>query len=169
MKSKSMNMLILALLMVSMAGIGLMLKVNAAQREFEKSIQIDSEQITAGGSYEENLSFELLCFYPGVEKGYTLAITAPEASEYKLSLDFNETQEGDLEKYLDVSIECGSVKVTRSLEALFAEGEKTQFICDLKKGEKVKIYINYSMPLETGNESQGAEAYFDIIFTAELN
>ena len=169
MKSKSINILLLSMLTLSIAGMGLALKVDAAQREFEKSIQIDSEQMAEDGTYEEEIAFELLCFYPGVEKGYTLAISAPETNEYTLTLDFNETQDGELKNYLDVEISCGEITVNRTLAALFADGEVTQFVCALEKGEEVKIDISYSMPLETGNEAMGAEAFFDILFTAELN
>lgn len=146
---------ILTLCAVATAFIGLLLWFNLKTDGVlasKTTLKIDSAST-------KTLTAEIKDIYPGESGEYEINLTGDGASAYIVKLDFKKRGDGTLGKYLTVTISTGSVTVEKSLEELF-EGAEVELGANAEK-----ITIKYSMPLDVGNEAQGAKTsfYLDVI------
>lgn len=152
---------ILTLSVVALTVIGVLLWFNLKDNGSLK----DHTTITFNGETTKTLKAEIGGFYPGKSVDYTIEISDKGAADFNVSLVFRKNdkvkpEENTLGKYVNVRIAAGEETFEGNLEELF--GEET-----IKLGRNSqKITITYTMPLEIGNEAQGAEARFFIDITA---
>lgn len=150
---------ILTLCAVATAFIGLLLWFNLKTDgvlSSKTTLKIDS-------AATKTLTAEISGVSPGDSREYEINLAGDEASAYVVKLDFRKRGDGTLGKYLYVTVSTESVTVEKSLEELFDDGQ-----VELGKNAE-KITIRYSMPLDVGNEAQGANVFFylDVIASAE--
>lgn len=107
----------------------------------------------------KTLKMEIDGFYPGKTVDYNLILNNSNIKDYNVTLKFKNDNGGALKKYLNVKITVNNETITKPLED-FLQGNS---IC---LGNSVtKINISYTMPIETGDEAQGAS----VTFFVELN
>ncbi len=152
---------IFTLAVVAMTVVGVLLWVNIKDNGNLKG----NTTITFGGETTKTLKAEISGFYPGKSADYTIEITDKGAADYDVSLVFRKNEKvkpekNTLGKYVNVRIVAGEKTFEGNLEELFG-GETVNLGRDSQK-----IIITYTMPLEIGNEAQGAEARFFIDITA---
>ena len=116
--------------------------------------------INSQGEAEKVLSIQALNLAPGQTRQYTLNLLSQSAKEYRIRLNFIPKGSGTLQNFITVEIKAGDVAVTRPLHELF---DGTTVDIDSRGADK--IFINYIMPENVGNEAQGAQASFDIRLT----
>lgn len=151
---------ILTIAVVAMTVIGVLLWFNIKGDGNLK----DKTTVTFGGETTKTLKAEIAGFYPGKSADYTIEISDKNAADYNVSLVFRKNEDVEPEKntlgnYLTVRIVAGDVTFEKNLNELFG-GETI----NLGRNSQ-KITITYTMPLEIGNEAQGAEARFFIDLT----
>ena len=155
---------ILTIAVVAMTVIGVLLWFNIKDEGNLK----DKTTVTFNGETTKTLKAEIAGFYPGKSADYTIEISDKGAADYNVSLVFRkngdvEPEKNTLGNYLNVTIVAGDVTIEKNLNELFG-GEKI----NLGRNSQ-KITITYAMPLEIGNEAQGAETRFFIDLTASEN
>ena len=107
----------------------------------------------------KTLKMEIDGFYPGKTVDYNLILNNSNIKDYNVTLKFNNDNGGALKKYLNVKITVNNETITKPLEDFL----QSNSIC---LGNSVtKINISYTMPVETGDEAQGAS----VTFFVELN
>ena len=152
---------ILICLTVVMSLIGLLIWYNVAKTAGEKNpMEVD---ITLNGNTTRELSVDFKDLNPGTDGQYVINLKAQNAKDYSVVLRFH--GEGKIKDYIDVEI-------TTDAEGFECEKKK---LADLLDGEEIalgkgatRITVSYSMPVDVGNEAQGAEANFFIELVASL-
>ena len=87
---------------------------------------------------------------------------------YSVVLDYNETEDGGLKKFVDVEVKLNDETIyTDSLEDLLMEGETIDFSTDLFSATPAVIKIIYKMSDKIKNEAQETFADFDIKLSIE--
>ncbi|MGN1093712.1 MAG: hypothetical protein ACI4SC_01885 [Candidatus Neoclostridium sp.] len=119
-------------------------------------------EISLDGETTRDLRVDISNIVPGSSHQYDILLTASNAREYSVVLKF--VGDGEIKDYVDIEIITDGENLA---------GEKKR-LADLLGNEVAlgkgasRITIVYSMPLETGNEAQSTEAWFDIELTATL-
>lgn len=115
--------------------------------------------ITVNGEVEKSYKAELSSFYPGNTQVCNISLKGKSSNDFYITLNFRDV-EGDLQKYINVKIIVDNIVFERNLSDLFTDDE-------IHLGKNVQnIKICYTMPEDTGNESQGLYAKFYIDFVA---
>lgn len=115
--------------------------------------------IEVNGETSKTLKAEIKGLYPGKTEEYTILLKGDSTEEYSITLNFFDDNGGELKKYIVVRIETNNNSIEKSLEELL-EGE----LISLGQGV-TEITILYTMPIDVGDEAQGAS----IVFYVELN
>ncbi|MBR2614375.1 MAG: hypothetical protein IKC71_02110 [Clostridia bacterium] len=115
--------------------------------------------IKISGETNKNLKSEIKGLYPGKTVDYVISLKGETAEEYFVSLNFHNDNGGELKKYVVVAIVTDNGTIQKTLEELL-DGEP------LSLGQGVtEIKLSYAMPIDTGDEAQGAS----VVFYVELN
>ena len=94
---------------------------------------------------------------PGDTVEYAMAINSDLPGDCILTLDFEELNEGALKDHLYVKVEVEGEVVANCLLAELIDGEGAINVpCKVKKHKDLEIRLEYSLPLETGNEVKNA-------------
>lgn len=118
--------------------------------------------------YKDNEIFKQIMvefdtFHPGDEKKYALQFEGVYDGKYALNFDFNEINNGDLKKYLNVVIKKnGEIIYSSSLLDLISGNCDLYSELIILKREVVEFEIYFIMPETIGNEAQNAEGTFNI-------
>ncbi len=115
--------------------------------------------INLNGETVETLKMDIDGFYPGKTVDYNITLNGDATNDYIVSLKFYNDNGGALKKYLNVKITANNETLTKPLED-FLTGNSIYVGNGVKK-----ITISYMMPIETGDEAQGAS----VSFFVELN
>ena len=114
----------------------------------------------------QSVKFENLSLVPGQECEYTIRLEKVSMDECDLSLDFVETDEGELKKFARVKIIAnGEVLCDEKLADAF-EGESVVLPVDFGESKNTELKIVYYLPTEVGNEAKNATAAFELRLTA---
>jgi len=151
---------VIALSVVMMVGVGIMLYTNVT--EDDRNV-ID---IPLGEGDTKKITFESLALVPGEQCSYDIELDHEVQKQYDLILDFYEIEEKSLKDSARVRIESGGVPIYDELLATAFEDENIKFPVDFDKDMNTAFKVTYYMPLEVGNEAQGAEALFELRLTA---
>ena len=161
MKNRSINMLIVSLLLLGVFSVILTVFLWQAKEDFPKDITVDE-----GGVTETILAVRDLKLNPTESKEYSVNLFCAASGGYDISLDYEETVNGRLKQFVSVTIKANDTVVYEGgLMALLDGNEVIRFNGELrnKKDEKpLVLTIIYHMPRSVGNEAQGTYADFDI-------
>ncbi len=155
------RVLILALCIYALIGIVFFFYIRQAQSDFTEEITVE-----INGATTSVLKIGELNLKPGEDREYAVKLKSRADGEYKIGLNFAETTDGGLKGFIDTEITCGGETYTKTLLELLSGEEEIAFICPLKGDVATRIFIHYYMPIEVGNEAQGAVADFDVVLTA---
>ena len=121
---------------------------------------------------ESNVNFEHLSLFPGESCEYTLSFISEEANEYDVILEYyeKEAEKGHvLKDYARVRIESGDELVCDELLSAVFDGRVFRLPVNVKKAQNTQLRLSYYLPVDVGNEAQGAEAFFGLKITATNN
>ena len=119
---------------------------------------------------EGAVEFREMLVHPGETVGHTVLLTSEVEGECELSVSFKEYKPNllanELKKYVYVTVTLGDAVICESvlLEELFSTELEAQ-VCELDSKEPLELDISFHMPIETGNEAEFTEAYFDVIIS----
>ena len=115
--------------------------------------------VEINGETSKTLKADIKGLYPGQTVDYTISLTGDYAEEYSTTLNFFGDNGGALKKYMLVCIATENVTLEKPLQELL-DGEA------ISLGQGIsQVTISYTMPIETGDEAQGAS----VVFYVELN
>ena len=160
MKNRSANILIVALLLLVMMSVILIVFLEKAHEEFPENITVEANGVT-----ESILPIRDLRLTPTEAQEYSVNLVCEASGSYYIFLDYEETVDGGMKPFVDVTITCGDLVVyTGSLEDLFKEDNILQFEGNLESKEKPPLVLTfrYEMPHHVGNEAQGTYSDFDV-------
>ena len=133
-------------------------------RDDDQSIQVEIEE-----GESSVVEFEKLGLVPGQSVEYTLYLSSDDGPTKTVHFDFYETADSPLKDYVYVKMFFAGEEICDSLLADVMSDAPIEFEADLSTGDKYEITIIYYMPLEVGNEAEGAEAWFDLYITAQFH
>lgn len=119
----------------------------------------DKTVVEINGETSKTLKAEIKGLYPGKTEEYTILFEGDSAEEYIITLNFFDDNGGDLKNYILVRIETNNSSIEKPLNELL-DGD----LVSLGQGV-AEIKILYTMPIDTGDEAQGAS----VVFYVELN
>lgn len=158
MKNRSINMLIVALLLIAALSVTLITFLAKAKEDFPKDIRVNAD-----GESETILAVRDLKLNPSESKCYEVNLYCAASGSYYISLDYEEVTNGGMKSFIDVTVKCGDVVVYKgNLGALLDADVQVQFLGELHETEPVVISVCYEMPREIGNEAQSTYAEFDV-------
>lgn len=158
MKAKSFGILVVAFILLAAISVTLIVFIEHARERFPEDITVHSEGVT-----ESTLPVRDLRLNPSESKEYSVNLVCLASGSYHVALDFLETVDGGMKKFVNVHVSCDGVEAfSGSLADLFHEGSLVEFETELHETEPVVITVKYEMPRETGNEAQGTYADFDV-------
>ena len=117
--------------------------------------------IKVNGETNKTLKSEIKGFYPGKTADYVILFSGKAAQEYSISLNFFGDNGVALKKHIIVGISTKNGTIEKPLEELLA-GE----LINLGRGI-TDIKITYKMPIDTGDEAQGASISFCVELSAK--
>ena len=161
MKNKSINMLIVALLMAGVMAVMLFVFIEDAHDKFEENITVDANGVT-----ETLLEVRDLQLIPTQKSEYSVNLVCAASGDYYVYLDYIEEKDGGMKPFVVVNVSCdGKELYSGRLEELLDTDLVIEFEEKLEADEPRVITFVYEMPYETGNEAQGTYADFDIKLT----
>ena len=117
--------------------------------------------------HEGTAEFREMLVHPGETLEHTLLLKNKVEGECRLKIDFDEHKPNllanELKKYVYVTVTLSGEPIVENilLEEMFST-EIPVITCNLSKKEPVELKILFHMPVETGNEAEFTEAYFDV-------
>ncbi len=128
------------------------------------AIQKDDYSLYLDGEKQETLSFSVEDMFPGDNVSYQVRVSFDKAGDKTVKIRFE--GEGELAPYLEVSLLHGGEVVDSATLAEYIDGRKVQIPAYFAKDEAQEITLQYSLDAEVGDEAQGAEADFRVIFSS---
>lgn len=158
MKNRSVAILIVALLLLTVLSVSLVVLVEHAHDEFKEDVTVRKNGVT-----EERLSVRGLSLVPTEKREYEIDLTCVASGSFDVILDYEEKADGGLKNFVNVSVKAdGQLVYQGRLSDLLDRGDVIRFEGELKEKEPLVVTICYEMPRETGNEAQKTSADFDI-------
>lgn len=114
----------------------------------------------------ETIAFENLALLPGEQCEYNVELTVGSAKKYDLTLDFNETREGELKKYACAKISVSGEVIFDDLFTKLFEKRSFSLPIDLSEQDSTRINLLYYLPETVGNEAQDTAADFTLVINA---
>lgn len=162
MKNKSINMLIVAFVLIAIFSITLTVYIFQAREDFDDDITVSESGVTEAIFKERSLKL-----VPTEKKELDVNLFCKASGEYHVTIDFIEAADGDMKHFVNVSVLCNGESVYEGNLAKLLDDpdEKVLFDSELYSKDPTVVTIRYEMPYETGNEAQGTTADFDVRFT----
>ena len=115
--------------------------------------------VEINGETSKTLKSDIKGLYPGQTVDYVISLTGDYAEEYSTTLKFFGDNGGELKEYVLVGIITNNVTIEKPLQEILNADV-------ILLGEGItEITISYTMPIDTGDEAQGAS----VVFYIELN
>lgn len=160
MKEKSLNMLLVAMVLLSLLAVMMIMFLYRADLKFENSITV-----TENGVTESILTVKDLTLTPGAARDYHVNLVCDATGLYHIIVDYEEVHDGGMKDFVDVRIMFGEREIFNGCLGRLLDGEIVTFDGELDHSEPLVLSFYYEMPIETGNEAQGTSADFDIVLT----
>ena len=157
MKKRFVVMLICATLLLAGEGVTIAYETAKSNKD-EINVDVDNGQVS-----ERVISVTDLNLYPGGEKAYTVKFASKSADNIAVTLEFEETEAGELKNYVTVTVSSGEKTESAGLKELL-EGKRFVFT-----GKIEKLTLTYKMDESAGNDVQGAGIKFDVRIKASAN
>ena len=162
MKAKSLNILLVAFLLIGIFSIMLITFLGQVHEDFPKNITID-----AGETSDTVFTVRDLQLSPAEYEEYTVNLVCGASGSYHISLEYTQTRDGGMSGFVNVVVTSGDQVVYQGpLDALF-QGEVVTFDGELRAKDPLPVTIRYEMPYEIGNEAQGTSSDFDVRIAIE--
>lgn len=117
---------------------------------------------------EGKVEFREMMLHPGETAEYTVHLTNEIEGACRLGINFDEYKPNllanELKEYVYVTVTLGDKTVCKDvlLKDLFST-ELPVMDCVLDAKKPVELAISFHMPVETGNEAEFTEAFFDLV------
>ena len=164
MKNRSVNILIVALLLLALMSVMILVFLEKAHDDFPNDITVVEDGVT-----ESILPVRDLMLNPTESKEYSVNLYCAASGSYYVYLDYEETEDGGMKHFVDVTVKANDTVVYEGkLDKLIDDPDEIiQFEGELnaKSKDPFVISITYLMPREIGNEAQGTYSDFDIHLT----
>ena len=158
MKNRSINMLIVALILIAAFAVVLIFFIENAHQKFEGGITVKADGVT-----ESIIPVRDLQLNPTDQKQYEINLVCEASGDYYVSLDFEQTENGGMNPYVNVAVKSDGTEVfSGKLTELLDDDKIIQFEGRLYATEPLVITVIYEMPETVGNEAQGTYTDFDI-------
>ena len=164
MKNRSINMLIVALLVIGAMAVTLIVFIMDAKESFPEDITVVEDGVT-----ETILPVRDLMLNPTESREYSVNLFCKASGGYHVYLDFEETEDGGMKPFVDVTVKVdGELLYEGKLDALLAPDAKT-VDCEVELyAEEARVFtVTYTMPRDVGNEAQGTYSDFDLSLKIE--
>ena len=156
MKNRSINILIVSLLMLGLMAVMLILLVDKAHDDFDDNITISKN-----GETEKTLSVSGLKLVPTESREYSVNLVCLASGAYAVTVDLEEIEDGGMKHFVDVVLKVdGECVYEGTLLSLLDGNEIVQFDAELFEKDPVVLTFSYTMPYHVGNEAQGTTADF---------
>ena len=158
MNKKTLNILIVALLVLGAMACMLIAFTANAREDFPESVKVKRN-----GETQEVFAVRDLKLTPSESKEYEIDLVCDASGAYDIALEYQEQHDGGMKRYVDVTVQAnGETVYEGKLAKLLDGGEKIELQGTLYAQEPLVLKIIYTMPYETGNEAQGTSADFDL-------
>lgn len=158
MKNRSINILIVAFIVIGMMAVALIFFLDKAEEDFSKDITVSEEGVT-----ESILSVKELKLNPTESREYSINLVCTASGTYEITLDYEEKSDGGMKHFIEVTVKANeSIVYEGGLQELLDSDKKIVFESELHEKEQLPISISYHMPREVGNEAQRTYADFDV-------
>ena len=158
MKNKSLNMLIVAMLLLATLSVTLIIFLADAKGDFSEDIRVNAD-----GESETILAVRDLRLNPTESRRYDVNLRCAASGSYLMTLDYEEKTNGGMKPFVDVTVLLNdAVAYEGKLSELLDQDIQVEFLGELQEGEPTVISVIYKMPREIGNEAQATFAEFDI-------
>ena len=159
MKNKSINILIVSLLLLAVMAVVLITFLTKAKEDFPKNITVDSDGVT-----ESILPVRDLMLNPTESKEYSVNLVCDASGSYLITLDYVEKVDGGMKHFVDVTVTCGDIILYNgSLSNLLDTDTVLEMEGELQSEDPLVLTFRYEMPRGVGNEAQGTHSDFDIV------
>ena len=162
MKNKSLNMLIVALLIIAAMSVMLFVFLDDAHDSFR-----DDVTVSANGVTEKILNVRDLKLLPTEKNEYSVNFYCAASGLYGMTVDYVEKKDGGMKDYVNVTVLfADEVVYTGRLSELLDEKKDVlvNFEGQLHEVKPMTVTFIYEMPGNVGNEAQGTWADFDVCF-----
>ena len=163
MKNRSINMLIVGFVLLSLMATALIFFLEDAKQRFPEDIEVKENGVTEGIMEVRDLKL-----HPSESREYSVNLYCEASGSYYIDLDFEETADGGLKPFIRVLVSADGMPVYSGELTELLDGEgKISFEGELlsKDDEPYVISVQYLMPYDVGNEAQGTYADFDVHIT----
>ena len=158
MKNRSINMLIVGLLLIAALSVTLMVFIEDTHDKFEERITVN-----ANGKTEAVLEVKDLKLTPSATSEYSINLVCAASGMFDVYLDYEEEKDGGMKNFVNVLIKFDDeIAYSGTLTELLDGNKIVEFVSELKEKEPVIVNIKYEMPYTVGNEAQGTYADFKI-------
>jgi hypothetical protein len=165
MKNRSINMLIVATIVLTAMSIMLLFFLNDAHNTFEGDITVNEYGVT-----ETVIPIRDLTLTPGDQKDYDVNVYCKATGSYHVSIDVIEDKDGGMKKFVNVKILSDGAQIYEgALTELIDDDLIIIFDAELDNSRPTVLTFIYEMPLDTGNEAQGTFSDFDIQVNIKKN
>lgn len=161
-KNKKGVFTVISLVMLTLLGVSLILVIQKTRKEFAHDVKIEVD-----GNVRQTMSVSLTGFVPGAEKEYAVLMTCTLRGEYSLRLVWEETGDGELDKFLYAAVFLGDELQEERPLTEYLSGRQPLIKCKLKKIIPTRLVIRFKMPYEVGNEAM--KTVTDFKLTLEIN
>ena len=165
MKNRSINILIVALLLLVVMSVVLFVFIEYAHEVFEENITVSADGVTRSVKAVKDLKLN-----PTESKEYNVNLVCEASGDYHISLDFKEKRDGGMKKFVNVTVSLGDDVMYEGDLATLLDTEKViEFDGTLEADDPLPVTVRYEMPREIGNEAQGTSADFKVNFVIVKN
>ncbi len=165
MKNKSLNMLIVGMLLLAAVSIALVVFLDRAHSGFQEDITVKADGVT-----EKIMSVRDLKLSPTEKKEYSVNFYCAASGLYSMTVDYMEKEDGGMKNYVNVDVIFGDEVLYEGRLSELLDGDVlVKFDGQLHESEPLTVSFIYEMPREIGNEAQGTWSDFDIRFIVEKN
>ena len=149
------------MLLLTLMGVMLAAFLGKAKEDYPNEITVKENGVT-----ESILEVRDLKLNPTESMEYDVNLLCDASGMYHISLDYNETEDGGMKPFVDVTVKVGGEQVYEGkLEELLRDGVVIECEGELQSKEPLVLSICYLMPYDVGNEAQGTYSDFDISIT----
>ncbi len=113
------------------------------------------------------VEFEKLGLIPGESTEYKINLSTEAGTTDCIYINFDETQDSPLKDFVKAKISINGEVICDELLSVLFNADDITYAVDLNSAD-CEIVIVYYMPLEVGNEAENAEAWFNLLVTAEF-
>lgn len=161
MKNRSVNILIVALLLLAVMSVVLIVFVEHAHDRFKENITVSADGVTESVQVVRDLKLS-----PTETKEYSVNLVCEASGDYYISIDYTEKQDGGMKSFVNVTVSLGEeVMYEGSLIELLDADKVIDFEGTLEADDPLPVTIRYEMPYDVGNEAQGTTADFKVKFS----